>query len=77
MFELGKAIVVIPEELDKYSAPKLKRSAMMKGRIFLPILSCSLQRDFSVSVVVCSVVSEADGTIVYSTSIRPSGPLVI
>ena len=68
-------MVVITDELDKYSAKKHRTSGIMKGRIFQAILSFSPNGDLWASVTTWSVVSEVEATIVYSTSMCPVGLL--
>ena len=67
MCDFGKAIVVTTDELDMYSAKKLKNKGIMKGKILAPILSFSSHRGLWGTSVVCSVSSFVDPTMEYST----------
>lgn len=62
-------MLVMTEEFDRYSAKKLKKSGMIKGRIFKPMRSFSLHGDFSGEVRDRSgeCVSDVEPTIVYLT----------
>ena len=66
MPELGKAMVVTTEAMDKYSEKKLKQSAIIKGEIFRAMCNFSLQESFFWTSLSASVV---ESTLVYLISL--------
>ena len=66
MPELGKAIVVTTEDMDKYSEKKLKQSAIINGEIFSAMRNFSLQENFFWTSLSASVV---ESTLVYLISL--------
>lgn len=62
-------MLVMTEEFDRYSAKKLKKSGIIKGRIFKPIRSFSLHGGFSGKATDWSgeCVSDVEPMIVYLT----------
>ena len=63
-------MVVTTEELDMYSAKKLKASGIINGRILTVMRSFSLHGSFSGAAVVSSTLSGEVPIIVYSVSAR-------
>lgn len=66
MPELGKAMVVTTEDMDKYSEKKLKQSAIMNGEIFRAMCNFSLQENFFWTSLSASVI---ESTLVYLISL--------